>query len=631
MPPLSKNKSPLGGFLIIMNKKSYLIATFAILITAAFIYSKAVFFDYVWDDTTLFLDNSTLRNPTDLWEAISKSILPGTTYFRPAVLISFIIEFQFLGVNPAYSHLINILILLTNTLLIGALASSIWHGHSQAKKHKVSFLAMAIYCFHPSLIESTVWVAGRFDLLCTTFYLLAILAFYRLKGITRNIATGLFFFLALCSKEMAITLPIAILILALAEESKLQLRTLPTVIKEKRLLILSLVISLFSYLAIRYQVHPELYVANQTLQKELSPTQTLSLISYTLEFYIRMTVIPFLDISPMHPFDIGKKSTLQNVASIVGLALFISFVIVKIVKKPSISIFLFAIYLISLTPVLNILPLNIGGNIGHERFLAIPLIFASILTSYIIIDFASKLKTATFLLIGGWICIAIATTATTIPLWKNEFSLWYWAYEKYPNMKFVQFNYLSSAIFMGQLETAEKFLESIKREQKDIGRLKAAEGQLLVRQGHYDQAINTLNEYLRDEYQPHLEVEARGIPLSQARILRDNFQNAWLLRYIYGSLAEAYLKSGQYTKALANLDIVEFYGPGYPVISLMRSLAEYGLGNTKMGDEQFERAKEEFAPEFIPQVKKAREDFLNSHQNQSSEAFEKIMKSAPLN
>jgi len=430
---------------------------------------------------------------------------------------------------------------------------------------------------------------------------------------------------------MAITLPIIICILIFAEKSTVKPKAseLKELLKENRSLAISMSLFLLTYLAIRYQAHPNLFVANQSLQTELSLIQKLSFISYTLEFYIRMTILPFLDINPMHPFDIRDKSAYQNIGSIIGLISFLSLATWAMLKSQlTTRTALFICYLISLTPVLNILPLNIGGNLGHERFLALPLVFASLAASSVIIGIAKKRKAAAALLMAGWTFIAFATTATTIPLWRNEFSLWYWAYEKHPNLKFVQFNYLSSAIFMGQLETAEKTLANIKSTHEELGRLNAVEGQLLVRQGHYEEAIKTLSSALKGEYQPHLEVESKGIPLSQTTIVRDNVQNAWLLRYIYGSLAEAYLKSGNYPKALATLEIVEFYGPGYPVVSLMRSLAEYGLGNIEEGNKQFEKAEAEFAPKFIPQVRKAREDFLENNKPHSSKALEDILKSS---
>ncbi|WP_295467985.1 hypothetical protein [uncultured Pseudomonas sp.] len=613
-----------------MTRKIYLISSSALLLILFLTYLKTLQFDYVWDDVALFLDNSGLRNPTDLWEALSKSILPGTTYFRPAVLLSFILEFKLFGATPTYSHLINVLLLALNTLLTGTLALRLAAYSHQTKKYAFSLLSMAIYGLHPSLVEPTVWVAGRFDLLCTSFFLLALVSFYHLKGITKNILIGAFFFLALCSKEMAITLPAIIFTLIFAENKIVKPRKLEPIelLKENKPLIISITLSLLAYLAIRYQAHPNLLVANQSLQAELSPIQKVSFISYSLEFYVRMTFLPFLDINPMHPFDVRDRSISQNILSIVGLICFLSLALWAALKRPlKITTALLISYLISLAPVLNILPLNIGGNLGHERFLTLPLVFASIAASSVIIDIAKARKAAAALFLIGWLFIAFATTATTIPLWRNEFSLWYWAYEKHPNLKFVQFNYLSSAIFMGQLETAERALEQIKSTHEELGRLKAVEGQLQVRQGNYKEAIKTLNMALEGEYQPHLEVQSKGIPLPQTTIVRDNVQNAWLLRYIYGSLAEAYLKSGNYPEALANLEIVEFYGPGYPVVSLMRSLAEYGLGNTEEGNRQFEKAEAEFAPKFMPQVRKAREDFLENNKLHSSKALEDILKS----
>ncbi|TWI54351.1 hypothetical protein IQ22_02217 [Pseudomonas duriflava] len=577
-------------------------------------------YDYVWDDTTLFLDSSALRDPVDLWGSISQSILPGTTYFRPAVLLSFICEFKIFDVNPSVSHIVNLLILLANCILVGLLSYKV--SVDRSCKHSVeayqrAAIAIVIYGMHPALIESTVWVAGRFDLLVTLFFLLGLVFSTWLKGWIRVVAVSFSFFCASMSKEMAVTFPLILAVWLFVNYGAGErfLIFLKNIFRKSFVfLFLGVFFSGLVYLLVRYEVHPDIYVANIEVESGLSVFQRIGLIGYTVLFYLRMIIWPFSDLNPMHPVQMGELEGISLVLNIIVCGLFFISGVLAVALCRTKGALLAVCGFIALLPVLNIIPLNIGGNIGHERFVALPLVFFVLaLISFKPVELLKDNRYGKLIRLMPvfWLVLCSMNLRVTIPLWQNEFSLWSWAYSKNPNVEFIQFNYVASSIFLGQLEVADKALSEIEKKEKGLSsRMKAVKGQLLIRQGRLLDANVLLEDSLSDENKVHEEVLRKGISLHDAKIVRDNVPNAWFLRYVYGSLVESYVKQERYDDALSNLSIMEFYSPEYPVSMLMRALINYGKGDVELGDAFFVKALDGFASLAHEKVYETRAKFI---------------------
>src|SRR5690606_30756277 len=86
------------------------------------LYAQSLSYGYVWDDTLLFVDKTALVNEPLSWALLSEPVLPGTSYFRPLMLLSMFTEFHLFGQQPAVSHAVNVGIFLINALLVYLLA-----------------------------------------------------------------------------------------------------------------------------------------------------------------------------------------------------------------------------------------------------------------------------------------------------------------------------------------------------------------------------------------------------------------------------------------------------------------------------------------------------------------------------
>jgi len=161
-----------------------------------------------------------------------------TTFFctwHPLTWISYMLDYQLYGLNPAGFHLTNILFHTANTLLLflllKGLTGRIWPS---------AFVAAA-FAWHPLRVESVAWVVERKDVMSTFFFLLTLMAYARyaeskVQSPTPNVepdhpassiqhpssllAAGWFYGLALAffacalmSKAMVVTLPFVLLLL----------------------------------------------------------------------------------------------------------------------------------------------------------------------------------------------------------------------------------------------------------------------------------------------------------------------------------------------------------------------------------------------------------------------------------
>jgi hypothetical protein len=138
----------------------------------------------------------------DFWMPRSKS------YFRPLVNSSFILDYLVWGFEEPFLHLENVLIHWLNTLLVYRLARMV-AGFQGLDTLAVPAFAAVLFGLHPINCEAVIWVAGRADLLATTFILLSLVSmfqYFRSGSTLWLVGTVLAFFVGMLAKETAIFL-----------------------------------------------------------------------------------------------------------------------------------------------------------------------------------------------------------------------------------------------------------------------------------------------------------------------------------------------------------------------------------------------------------------------------------------
>lgn len=183
---------------------------------AAIVYLNALQTPFVYDDHRTVVENFSIRDFRD-WRAV-------LLYqpLRPVLNISYAIDYAIWGENPFGFHLTNVLLHILNVLLLFRIgvASESDHdrgqpgGMGQVRPEIVGFTAALIFAAHPMMTSAVTYVTGRSEVLCTTFFLTALLCARRclLEQGRRwwPLTVGLWI-LSLATKEVAAMLPLVLM------------------------------------------------------------------------------------------------------------------------------------------------------------------------------------------------------------------------------------------------------------------------------------------------------------------------------------------------------------------------------------------------------------------------------------
>ena len=184
----------------------------AALVFASFVlYWQTLGFGFLnWDDPEYILRNPQLAGgltPSSAWWALTTTY---QFYWHPLTWISYLLDFTFFGFEASGYHAVNFVLHAASSvavfLAMRALTGSRWR----------SAMVAALFCVHPLRVESVAWVSERKDPLSGLFWFLTLWAYARY---IRNrtplgyAAVHGSFVLALMSKPMVVTLPVALLLL----------------------------------------------------------------------------------------------------------------------------------------------------------------------------------------------------------------------------------------------------------------------------------------------------------------------------------------------------------------------------------------------------------------------------------
>jgi protein O-mannosyl-transferase len=177
------------------------------------VYGQTINFDFVHlDDTKIIIDNhDKISSLNDLPAAFTTQygFDQGSPYYRPIILISFIIDSQFSGLNPVFYHISNLIFHYLMVCFLFLLLIEL------KLNRQISFFLAVIFAVHPVLTNAVVWIAGRNDILVGLFSILSFLYFIRYAENQSNKNFGLhivFYLIALLSKELALILPLLFLV-----------------------------------------------------------------------------------------------------------------------------------------------------------------------------------------------------------------------------------------------------------------------------------------------------------------------------------------------------------------------------------------------------------------------------------
>ena len=183
-----------------------------------------------YDDNEYVTDNPRVQQGLT-WAAVRWAWTTGWAgNWFPLTWMSHMLDWQLWGSWAGGHHATSLALHVANTLLVFGLLSgatgAVWR----------SALVAGLFALHPLRVESVAWVAERKDVLSACLFLLALWAYgrwVRLGGVGRYVLIMAALVLSLTAKQMAVTLPCALVLLDVWPLGRLRSEGLWPLVREK--------------------------------------------------------------------------------------------------------------------------------------------------------------------------------------------------------------------------------------------------------------------------------------------------------------------------------------------------------------------------------------------------------------
>ncbi len=170
------------------------------LIAAVFaVYANVYQNSFIMDDWNLIVYNDSLQHWSGFFDILTKKTLG--PYYRPVQTLLYFFIYQAFGLSLPAFHALNVVIQAADACLIYKL------GCRLGFYARAAFAAALLWGIHPLWVEAVAVVAGTSDLLVALFFMAGLLSLLPAFAPRRFWLAGLFFILALCSKESAVVFP----------------------------------------------------------------------------------------------------------------------------------------------------------------------------------------------------------------------------------------------------------------------------------------------------------------------------------------------------------------------------------------------------------------------------------------
>jgi len=355
------------------------------------LYGMTLNYSYTQDDAIVITQNDFTKKGTDGIKDIlkhdtfhgffgdSKERVGGGRY-RPLTLVMFALGWDTFGNSPAAFHFITVLFYaLTGVILYLLLLKMLRPSKGDQYAFFVAMVATVLFIVHPIHTEVVANIKGCDEIVALLGSLAAVYfslrAFYE-KNTLFTVLAGVIFFLALMSKENAITfvviVPLVYYIFTKANTNETLVQSIP------------FLISAIAFIAIRTNILgwdlgttkcdelmncPYLDASND--YAPYTASQKYGTIFYTLGQYVKLLFFPHPLTHDYYPYAVGPMSfgnwkVLLSLLMYVGLGIY---ALIGILKKDVVA-FGIAFYLLTLSIVSNIV-FPVGTNMA-ERFAFMP-------------------------------------------------------------------------------------------------------------------------------------------------------------------------------------------------------------------------------------------------------------------
>ena len=187
------------------------LAALLLVVPIFLVYARTAGFDFVnYDDPNYVTDNQIVQRGLTGEGLRWAFTATHASNWHPLTWLTHMLDVQLFGLDAGRHHLVSVALHAVNALLLFLFL------RTTTRRTWPSFLAAALFAWHPLRVESVAWVAERKDVLAGLFWMLTLSAWVRYA---RRPAAGTYlvvlasFALGLLAKPMLVTLPFVLLLL----------------------------------------------------------------------------------------------------------------------------------------------------------------------------------------------------------------------------------------------------------------------------------------------------------------------------------------------------------------------------------------------------------------------------------
>jgi Tfp pilus assembly protein PilF len=633
--------------------KKYILAIVLIIIAGSAVYSNTLHSPFQFDDEWNITNNPNIRDISGIGAIFSFMPTRFITYLSLAV------NYQFNSVNVIAYHLFNILAHLSASIMVWwlvllTLRAPAFKGKSiSGHSGVIALFAALIFAVHPVQTQGVTYIIQRATLLAALFYISS-LVFYAKSRLLRHkegaLRTQLFYYLlsfaalilAMFSKEMAITLPFAILLYEVSffkEDGVDWKRVMPFF---AALAIIPATMAVTGYVNFK-----EMRIVTQA-GPGILPLEYLMTEFRVLVTYIRLLFIP---VNQNLDYDYRISKTLFDIPTLSSLIFLMIILIfaVKIFKKYRLASFGILFFFLALIPESSIIPIK---DVIFEHRLYLPMFgYAVFLVSAAYYIFEKKgIKPVIIILSIAALAYSMLAYNRNF-VWKDEFTLWNDAVCKSPGKERPYNNRGNAYLHKGSIDQALSDYNRALEIDPGYANAYNNRGNAYLQKGDIGQAIFNYNEALKinpgyaDAYNNRGNACAEKNNLDQAvsdysKAIEHNPKYA----DAYSNRGNAYIEKGDLDKAIADCNRAIEINPAHAeaynnrgIVYLYRddidrALSDYdkairikpkyadayfNRGNARMYKGDFDRAMSDYnkAVEFNPRYTDAYNNRGNAYQN----------------
>lgn len=467
-------------------------AVFLIISLAIIIYSNSLGGEFAWDDEYFVVKNIHIRsienfpafftNPqTIAFGELAKDV------YRPLTAFSYSLNYFFSKLNTFGYHLTNVLFHSANGVLVFSLVMLL------TGSIYVAFLSAVFFVSHPVQTEVVSWISGLSSVQFLFFYLISLITYVKYRDSKNSLFFALSvisFAFSIFSKEMAITLPVLIILFDIYFPKESSVR------KKIAGYIPYFAIAAF-YLMMRSFL---LKRVSQCAWWGDSPYSTFLTMSKVIVDYIQLLFYP-VKLCAFYFLQPSKSIAEPGVIlSIAVLALIIAGIFLMFKRAKMLS-FAMAWFFITILPVSNIVPLK---ALMAERFLYLPAIgfcLAAAVLINMIFEKApllkSHLRKAGIVIAALIVIFYSARTIIRNEEWKDAVTISRSIIKVSPLNPWGLTSLGAAQMGKGNLEEAEKTLRKAVSISRDYASAHNALGFCYLEMERYEEAIGELEKASR--------------------------------------------------------------------------------------------------------------------------------------